>query len=70
MKGEAGIRRRSGERGKRMVANRAANFEEAERWDLDFWLGQSPEMRLSALVAIRRDIQKVEEGRRKDKSRA
>ncbi|MGE5842678.1 MAG: hypothetical protein ACM335_10390 [Deltaproteobacteria bacterium] len=42
-----------------MVANRAASFEEAEAWDLDFWQNQSPEQRLSAFLAIRRDVDKV-----------
>ena len=38
-------------------------FEEAEAWDLDFRQRQSPEQRLSALVAIRRDVDKVIKGR-------
>jgi len=46
-----------------MVAHRAANFEEAEAWDLDFWQRQSPEQRLSAFVVIRRDVDKVMKGR-------
>jgi hypothetical protein len=46
-----------------MVVHRAANFEEAEAWDLEFWQGQCPEQRLSALVAIRRDVDKVMKGR-------
>jgi hypothetical protein len=46
-----------------MVANHAVSFEEAEAWDLDFWQSQSPEQRLSAFVAIRRDVDKVMEGR-------
>jgi hypothetical protein len=46
-----------------MVVNRASNFEEAESWDLDFWQGQSPEQRLSAFAAIRRDVDKVIKGR-------
>jgi hypothetical protein len=66
---ETEIQRRSAERRKRIVANRAANFDEAEKWDLDFWQGQSPEMRLSALVAIRRDVRRVEEGRTNRASR-
>lgn len=69
MKREEDLHRRSEERKKRLVANRAADFEEAEKWDLDFWLSQSPQMRLSALVAIRRDIRKVEEGRIEPKPR-
>jgi len=50
------ILKRSAERRKRLVANRAAGFEEAEKWDLEFWQSQTPQQRLSALVAIRRDI--------------
>jgi hypothetical protein len=46
-----------------MVAHRAANFEEAESWDLDFWQSQSPEQRLSAFVAIRKDVEKVMKAR-------
>ena len=46
-----------------MVAHRAASFEEAEAWDLDFWQSQSPEQRLSALVAIRRDVDKAMKAR-------
>jgi hypothetical protein len=42
------------------VAHRATGHEDAEDWDLAFWQSQSPEQRLSALVAIRRDIELVE----------
>jgi hypothetical protein len=58
-----GIKERSAARRLKIVAHRAANFEEAEAWDLEFWLGQSPERRLSAFVAIRRDVDKVMKGR-------
>ena len=51
-------------RRKRMVVHRAHGFADAERWDLDYWQKQSPEMRLSALVAIRRDVAKVMASRR------
>jgi hypothetical protein len=54
-----GIKERSEERRKRMVAHRAANFKAAEQWDLDFWQKQTPQERLSALVSIRKDILKV-----------
>jgi len=47
-----------------MTVHRACSYEDAERWDLDFWQSRSPEDRLSALVAIRRDVELVEEGRR------
>ncbi len=46
-----------------MVVNRARDFAEAEAWDLDFWQACSPEERLSALVAIRRDVELVEAAR-------
>jgi hypothetical protein len=58
-----GIKERAASRRARMVVHRAANFEEAEAWDLDFWQRQSPEDRLSALVAIRRDVDKVMKAR-------
>jgi hypothetical protein len=58
-----GLKERSAVRRSRMVAHRAANFEEAEAWDLDFWQSQSPEQRLSAFMAIRRDVDKVVKGR-------
>lgn len=45
-----------------MVGHRAASFEEAERWDLEFWQNCSPQERLSALVAIHRDVQAVGTG--------
>ena len=58
-----GIEDRSAIRRRRIVAHRAANFEDADKWDLDFWQSQTPEQRLSALVSIRRDIAKVEQAR-------
>jgi hypothetical protein len=54
-----GIKERSRIRRSRIVANLAADFEDAERWDLDFWQSQTPEKRLSALIAIRKDVDKV-----------
>jgi hypothetical protein len=58
-----GIKKRSSKRRKRIFANLAANFKEAENWDLDFWQNQTPEERLSAVVVIRRDVMKVEQAR-------
>lgn len=46
-----------------MVANRATSFAEAEAWDLDYWQSQTPQQRLSALVAIRRDVEKAQRAR-------
>ena len=57
------IEERSRERRKRMVAHRAASFEDAEAWDLDFWQSMTPEERLSAFVAIRRDVEVVKASR-------
>ena len=56
---------RSSLRRKKIVAYRAKDFADAERWDLEFWQQQSPAVRLSALVAIRRDITKVAGSRAK-----
>ncbi len=57
------IEERSLERRKRMVARVATSFEDAEAWDLDFWQKMAPEERLSALVAIRRDVEVVKAAR-------
>ena len=54
-----GTRERAIERRKRIVGNIAANFEEAERWDLEFWQRQGPEARLSALMSVRDDLAKI-----------
>ena len=51
---------RSRLRRQRMTTHRSHGFQEAERWDLEYWQKQSPEDRLSALVAIHRDVAKVE----------
>ena len=55
---------RSEARRRRMVAHRAVDHDDAERWDLEFWQSLTPQERLSALVAIRRDVEKVRAGRR------
>ena len=57
---------RSRDRRRRLVANRAASFAEAEAWDLEFWQARTPEERLSALIAIRRDVELVEAARKKN----
>jgi hypothetical protein len=57
------LEERSRVRRKRMVAHVATSFEDAEAWDLDFWQNRTPEERLSALVAIRRDVEVVEAAR-------
>jgi hypothetical protein len=57
------IEKRSQERRRRIVAHRAQSHQDAESWDLDFWQQQGPAARLSALVAIRRDVELVEASR-------
>jgi hypothetical protein len=57
------IKERTASRQKRIVAHRATDFKDAENWDLTYWQSQTPEQRLSALVAIRRDVVKVEQAR-------
>jgi hypothetical protein len=54
------IEERSRLRRKTMEAHRARTFEEAEEWDLEYWQRRTPEERLSALVAIHRDVALVE----------
>ena len=53
------LRQRSKLRRQRIVANRTTSFSVADEWDLEFWQAQTPEQRLSALVAIREDIERV-----------
>lgn len=60
---ETTLEERSRERRGRLVTHRASSFAEAEAWDLDFWQQRSPQERLSALVAIRRDVELVEASR-------
>ena len=53
------MKQRTRRRRAKIVAHRAAGHEEAEKWDLEFWQKQSPQERLSALVAIRADVAKA-----------
>ena len=53
------LRQRSVQRRRRIVAHRTKSFAAADAWDLEFWQRQTPEARLSALVAIREDIRRV-----------
>ena len=63
-----GLKERSRQRRKRIVGNVANSHEEAEQWDLEFWQKQTPQQRLAALEAIKRDVQKVRRGRPANKS--
>ncbi|GMU66396.1 MAG: hypothetical protein AMXMBFR36_26700 [Acidobacteriota bacterium] len=58
------LEERSRARRLRILGNRAPTFEAAEVWDLDYWQQRTPEERLSALVAIRRDVELAEAARR------
>jgi len=62
-----GLRERSRERRKRIVGNVANSHEEAEQWDLEFWQSLSPQERLAALEAIKRDVEKARRGRSRKK---
>lgn len=59
------LKERSELRRRNLQAHVADSFEDAELWDLIFWQNQTPETRLSALVAIRNDIAKVRAGKQK-----
>jgi hypothetical protein len=54
------LEERSRRRRETMEANRTRSSVEAEAWDLEFWQRRSPDERLSALVAIYRDVATVE----------
>ena len=58
------LKARAAARRQRLVSHRAHGFQDAEDWDLDFWQAQTPEARLSALIAIREDVRKAEAARR------
>lgn len=53
------VQARAARRRERMTANVAKSFAEADRWDLEFWQTRTPEERLSAFVALRRDVEKA-----------
>jgi hypothetical protein len=57
------LEERSRRRRESIVGHRATSYADAEAWDLDFWQRQGPEARLSALVAIRREVELVEAAR-------
>jgi len=62
------LKERSADRKNRIVTNRATSHEEAEAWDLEFWQGLGPEARLSALVAIREDVELARSARETNRS--
>jgi len=54
---------RAAERRLKIVGHRAHSFEDAEHWDLDFWQSCTPQERLSAFAALRRDVELVRAAR-------
>jgi hypothetical protein len=53
------LEERSRLRRQRIDVHRARSFADAEAWDLDYWQRLTPEERLSALVAIHREVDLV-----------
>lgn len=60
------IEERTARRKRLLVVHVASDYDDAEKWDLDFWQAMTPQERLSALVAIRRDVEKVMHARSRD----
>jgi hypothetical protein len=50
------LEERSRKRREIMETHRARSFADAEAWDLEYWQRRTPDERLSALVAIHRDV--------------
>ena len=59
---------RSARRRRTMKTHVAKDFADADRWDLAFWQERTPEERLSALIAIRKDVEKIEDARENGES--
>ena len=58
------IAERSRARRNRIVGHRARSHQNAEDWDLDYWQSQGSEARLSALVALRNEVEIVRQAQR------
>lgn len=58
-----GLAERSRRRRQVIEVHRSASFAEAEAWDLAYWQRRTPEERLSALVAIRRDVELAQQAK-------
>jgi len=58
-----GLEERARLRKIRMAVHRAASFDDAERWDLEYWQSVTPEERLAAYMAIREEVAVVEASR-------
>ena len=62
------IEERARQRRMRIESNRTTSFEEAELWDLEYWQSVTPEERLNAYMAIRRDVETVQRAKARDVS--
>jgi hypothetical protein len=62
------LEERSKQRRETLETHRARSFADADAWDLEFWQRRSPEERLSALVAIHRDVALVEAAKGENKT--
>jgi len=54
------MKERARKRRARMVGHRAVSFQDADEWDLDFWQKAGAEARLSALVALRNEVEVID----------
>ena len=59
-----GFKERARERRSRMVVHVAHSHEEAEEWDLAYWQSLTPQQRMAALEALKRDAETIKRGRR------
>lgn len=57
------LKERSQKRRETIETHRTTSFIDAEAWDLEFWQRRTPDERLSALVAIHREVELVEAAR-------
>jgi len=58
------LKERARERRRRMVVHVAHSHEEAEEWDLAYWQSLTPQQRMAALEALKRDAETIKRGRR------
>jgi hypothetical protein len=63
------LERRSRRRRQTFEVHSARSVGEAEAWDLDYWQRRTADERLSALVAIHREVALIEAGRKPDADR-
>ena len=58
------LEERSRRRRERIETHRSRSWREAEEWDLLYWQRRTSAERLSAFVALRRDVELAETARR------